>query len=273
MDKTPLVLAVNDDPEMLDLVELVLNRAGIDVLKIVYPAEVERQLETTTPDLFIVDDMMPEMNGFEVCRRLRAQAALQHFPIVLMTARLQYDVYKRALATGFNDWLTLPAGWREIQAVTQRWLGWGFAQRAWHALPEIERGDYGWSVARAAAETSYIRVAALDLLAQHGLIADQAELVALLDDDETQVQTCATGHLALFPLDQTRPVLVNLLDHQKPELRAAAIEALHTYPDPPLSPLLVDLIPAETAPRVLLAALRALGPDWDRFRRRFMLRC
>lgn len=264
MDDQPLILVVNDDQEMCMLFTMMLERKNMRVLKAGTGCEALAVLGDQVPDLVFTDDMMPDMGGYDLCRRLRASGRFTHTPILLMTT-MGMGYFDTIEETGFNAFILLPLGPRELLAFIERWLAWGRVQQGWHALPEAERGDYARALLRDADENDPARVAALDLLVETGLITDHAELVALRDTRVTVLQQCALEHLALFPLDVTRAPLRDLLHHAKPELRATAIKVLNTYPDPDLPSLLVELIPDENRPSVLIAALRALEPICDRY--------
>jgi signal transduction histidine kinase len=75
-----------------------------------------RMLEQLRPDLILLDVMMPIMDGFEVCRRIRATPALAEVPIILLTALDDHDSLLKGIEAGADDFLTKPADRRELRA-------------------------------------------------------------------------------------------------------------------------------------------------------------
>ncbi|HEX2028264.1 MAG TPA: response regulator [Nitriliruptorales bacterium] len=103
-----LVLIVDDDPDIRDIVEINLQSAGFDVAT---AADGERGLEQALrlrPELVLLDLMMPRIDGYEVCRRLRTDARTSHIPIIMLTARAQPSDRVSGLELGADDYLTKP---------------------------------------------------------------------------------------------------------------------------------------------------------------------
>lgn len=91
MSDTPLrkVVCVEDEPEMIDLIRLILNRKGFEV---VGAAGGKKGLETIReqkPDLVLLDLMMPDMDGWEVYQQLKADGATREIPVIVVTAKAQ----------------------------------------------------------------------------------------------------------------------------------------------------------------------------------------
>ncbi|MFC1855741.1 PleD family two-component system response regulator [Thermodesulfobacteriota bacterium] len=104
----PVVLTVDDEPHILFILSQVLNSKGCEVLS----ADCgERALEVATkeiPDLIILDVMMPDISGFEVCKQLKANDATKDIPVVILTAE-QNDEHKDAmLKLGVADYISKP---------------------------------------------------------------------------------------------------------------------------------------------------------------------
>lgn len=107
------ILVADDEASIRDLARLYLEKEGFRVRTAVNGAEALAQAETDPPALLVLDLMMPEMDGWEVCRRLRARSDL---PILILTARDQ-DIDKIvALEMGADDYLTKPFNPRELVA-------------------------------------------------------------------------------------------------------------------------------------------------------------
>ena len=80
------VMVVDDDDQILVLVEILLRRQGYTVLKAPSPYAALDLLRDHTPDLFLLDYMMPGMNGVELCQHLRTQPTTQTTPVVMLSA-------------------------------------------------------------------------------------------------------------------------------------------------------------------------------------------
>jgi DNA-binding response OmpR family regulator len=107
------ILIADDEPGIRDLARLYLEKEGFRVRTVENGAQAVAQVHQDTPALLILDLMMPEMDGWEVCRRIRAESDL---PILMLTARDQ-DIDKIvALEMGADDYLTKPFNPRELVA-------------------------------------------------------------------------------------------------------------------------------------------------------------
>jgi len=107
------VIAVDDEPHILELVKLYLEREGHQVDGAATGKDALSKLSTATPDLVVLDLMLPDMDGFEVCRQIRAKS---NVPVLMLTARKD-DVDKIVgLELGADDYLTKPFNPRELVA-------------------------------------------------------------------------------------------------------------------------------------------------------------
>jgi len=83
----PRILVVDDEPEAVELVEFNLKQAGYAVTTAADGAEALKKARSQTPDLIVLDVMLPEMDGFEICKTLRLDAATAKVPIIMLTAK------------------------------------------------------------------------------------------------------------------------------------------------------------------------------------------
>ena len=107
-DLRPLVLVADDDPDILALVRFRLERDGYEVLS---APDGETALDLAmarTPDLAVLDVMMPRLDGYEVTRRLREHGPTTTIPIILLTARVQEPDLERGFEAGADDYVTKP---------------------------------------------------------------------------------------------------------------------------------------------------------------------
>lgn len=103
-----LVMIVDDEVGALTLIGIMLERGGFRVLKMQDAYSALDKLETTTPDLLILDVMMPDMNGIELCRRIRQMDRYMKTPILILSARGDPESVQQGIAAGANDYLSKP---------------------------------------------------------------------------------------------------------------------------------------------------------------------
>ena len=110
------ILVVDDDAQTLDMVELVLKREGYTVIRAYSAAEALQTIEKTTPDLFVIDAVLPEMDGLTLCRKLRAHSQTSNLPIIFVTGRESPYSVAEALNAGGDDYIRKPFAPRELTA-------------------------------------------------------------------------------------------------------------------------------------------------------------
>ncbi len=111
--KKTTILTADDDPQLLRLVARNLQLEGYDVITASDGKQALEQIETRIPDLVLLDVMMPKMDGFAVCHRVREFSAV---PIIIITARGQDQDKVRGLDLGADDYLTKPFSVDELLA-------------------------------------------------------------------------------------------------------------------------------------------------------------
>ena len=111
-----VIAVVEDEPDILDLVCLHLNKAGFECLKFSCAEKLLRYLENGTPDLVILDLMLPDMDGLDVCRLMREDRRLKGIPIIMLTARDTEADRVLGLELGADDYVTKPFSPRELVA-------------------------------------------------------------------------------------------------------------------------------------------------------------
>ncbi len=108
------ILVVDDEPEAVELVEFNLKQAGYAVTTAMDGAEALKKARAQTPDLIVLDVMLPEMDGFEICKSLRLDAATAKVPIIMLTAKAAEIDRVLGLELGADDYLTKPFSPREL---------------------------------------------------------------------------------------------------------------------------------------------------------------
>src|SRR5579859_1837764 len=111
--KKPMILAADDDPQLLRLVARNLQLEGYEVVASTDGQQALEHVEQKMPDLLILDVMMPRLDGFSVCERVREFSAV---PIIIVTARGQDQDKIRGLDLGADDYLTKPFSIEELLA-------------------------------------------------------------------------------------------------------------------------------------------------------------
>jgi CheY-like chemotaxis protein len=112
----PVVLVADDDEDILALVSLRLERAGYDVMTAKDGVDALAAAEARTPDVAVVDVMMPRMDGHELVRRLRARPETAGIPILILTAAVHDRVADESAAAGADVHLRKPFSPRDLVA-------------------------------------------------------------------------------------------------------------------------------------------------------------
>ncbi|HEX3050084.1 MAG TPA: response regulator [Aggregatilineaceae bacterium] len=97
-----VILVIDDEDEMLSLLDITLRHEGFVVIKSRNAASALHLIRSLTPSLFIVDLMMPGMNGFQLCEEIRSIATTARIPIIILSARADYEAREQALNAGAN---------------------------------------------------------------------------------------------------------------------------------------------------------------------------
>lgn len=118
------ILIVDDDVDSLKLIGLMLKRQGYDVTVADSGGKALAKADSEIPSLIILDVMMPDMNGLDVCRRLRANQRTANIPIIMFTAKTLIDDKVKGFEAGADDYLTKPTHPAElanrVKSVLQR---------------------------------------------------------------------------------------------------------------------------------------------------------
>lgn len=114
--KRDVALVVDDSPETLRLLTDALDGAGMTVMVAMDGAAAMRIVEQITPDIILLDAVMPGMDGFETCRRLKREAGLGNVPVIFMTGLAETEHIVRGLEAGGVDYVTKPIVIEEMLA-------------------------------------------------------------------------------------------------------------------------------------------------------------
>src|SRR6202008_3946734 len=114
--KRDVALVVDDSPETLRLLTDALDGAEMTVMVAMDGAAALRIVDQITPDIILLDAMMPGMDGFETCRRLKRDAGLSNVPVIFMTGLAETEHIVRGLEAGGVDYVTKPIVIEEMLA-------------------------------------------------------------------------------------------------------------------------------------------------------------
>jgi DNA-binding NarL/FixJ family response regulator len=114
--KRDVALVVDDSPETLRLLTDALDGAGMTVMVALDGASAMRIVDQITPDIVLLDAVMPGMDGFETCRRLKRDAGLDNVPIIFMTGLAETEHIVRGLEAGGVDYVAKPIVVEEMLA-------------------------------------------------------------------------------------------------------------------------------------------------------------
>lgn len=112
----PRILLVEDDAHLTELIRYTLETEGFTVDHTIDGEEALIRVQEQMPDLVVLDWMIPNLSGIEVCRRLRRLPETANLPIILVTARAEEADRIRGLETGADDYITKPFSPRELVA-------------------------------------------------------------------------------------------------------------------------------------------------------------
>jgi DNA-binding response OmpR family regulator len=111
MEATPVaktIFVVEDDDDIAGLISHNLGVAGFLVRRFSRATPVVSEAEKRPPALFLLDLMLPDVDGFELCRNIRQNTVLRKVPIIILSARTTAMERKRAFESGANDYVTKP---------------------------------------------------------------------------------------------------------------------------------------------------------------------
>jgi two-component system phosphate regulon response regulator PhoB len=116
------ILVVEDEADISLLLQYNLQAEGFDVVTAESGDEAQHAIAERVPDLILLDWMLPEVSGIEICRRLRAREETARVPIIMLTARGEEEERVRGLTTGADDYIVKPFSVPELVARIQALL-------------------------------------------------------------------------------------------------------------------------------------------------------
>lgn len=120
---TTRVLLADDEPDIQLIARLALKRAGFEVTAVTNGAEVLAKVGEVKPEAILLDWMMPEMDGFETCARLKANPDTKDIPVIFVTAKAQESEIDRGLKLGAVGYITKPFDALSLGTQVRAFLG------------------------------------------------------------------------------------------------------------------------------------------------------
>ena len=109
-----IILIADDEPNQLELMSFNLSNAGYSIIKATNGKEAIELIENHSPDLIILDWMMPKMSGIDVCQTLRSRPETKQIPIIILSARSEDSDKSLGLDTGADDYISKPFSPKEL---------------------------------------------------------------------------------------------------------------------------------------------------------------
>lgn len=169
-DDRPVVLLVDDAPGSLGVLCETLEGAGYTVLVACDGDTALRRLSLVTPDVILMDAMMPGISGFDACRRIKADLATKHIPVIFMTGLSDTSHVLEGFACGGVDYVVKPVRVPEVLARLHTHVG--NARMARFALDAIDVSGLGVIMLNDTGAISWCSLCARQLLTQFGIEAD-----------------------------------------------------------------------------------------------------
>ena len=116
------ILIVDDEEDVTDLLEYNLKTEGYVVSTINDPLQIMGAAKSIQPDLIILDIMMPDLNGMQICRMLKADSLMEKVPVIFLTAKGEVEDRIQGLETGADDYICKPFDIREVKLRVQTLL-------------------------------------------------------------------------------------------------------------------------------------------------------
>ena len=110
------ILIIDDEPDICELLEFKLENEGYQTFSTTNPLEAVSKARDVSPDLIVLDVMMPELDGFRLCSMLKVDSKLKNIPILFLTAKTEVDDRVKGFTRGADDYLTKPFDSRELVA-------------------------------------------------------------------------------------------------------------------------------------------------------------
>lgn len=115
-EEKPVILIVDDNPQNLQVIANTLNKNGYDPAVFLNGEQALEFLQNEKPSLILLDVMMPEMDGYELCRKIKSNNSIKNIPIIFLTAKSKIENIVEAFNAGAVDYVSKPFNTVELLA-------------------------------------------------------------------------------------------------------------------------------------------------------------
>jgi two-component system, OmpR family, phosphate regulon response regulator PhoB len=122
MDRKPRILVVEDEDNIAIALDFLMTREGYDHDRVANGADALPRIRDTRPDLVLLDVMLPEVSGYEICEGIRTDPALAQVKVLMMTARGSAIERRKGLALGADGFISKPFELHDLRAEVRRLL-------------------------------------------------------------------------------------------------------------------------------------------------------
>lgn len=226
MRDMPLILIVDDQPDNRNILDARLRAQGYDTAQASDGEDALNKIHALLPDLVLLDVMMPKIDGFEVCRRMRATSSLPFIPIVLVTALTETQDMVTGLDAGANDYLTKPVDKAALTARVRSML----RIKALHDQVQAQRVELSeWNADLKSKVAAQVLVIERTNRLRRFLPKPVAEQVLASADKDNPLNTNRTEVAVLFA---DLRGFTAFAEQQPPDVVMGALEAFHKCAGP-----------------------------------------
>jgi two-component system sensor histidine kinase/response regulator len=215
------ILVVDDEPNGFEVIEALLFREGYELSYAADGFEALQRLEMTLPDVILLDVMMPELDGMEVCRRIKAHETWRHIPVVMVTALNAKEDLARCLDAGADDFISKPITGIELRARVRSMLRIKQQYDALVATLQL-REDLSDSIVHDLRNPITSITLAVDILSNTPLDSKQTRKVEQIERSAKQLRSLTDQFLIIAKADTGKMTLERCLV-QLTDLAAEAI--------------------------------------------------
>jgi two-component system sensor histidine kinase/response regulator len=205
-EEKPSILIVDNEPGARFTLDALLFREGYDLAFAAGGPEALAQLDDLKPDILLLDVMMPGMDGFEVCQRLKADNRWRHIPVILVTSLDSKEDLARGLDAGADDFLSKPVNALELRARVRSML------RIKKQYDELQatlglREDLANMIVHDMGNTLTSVLGLSDLLKKKVTMPDQLEEIGLIWTQARRLRSFLDDMLVLAKMEAGKPIL------------------------------------------------------------------
>lgn len=244
------LLIVDDDRCVLELIAEVLELYGFQVYTAESGSLAIRKAAELLPDVISLDVMMPDMDGYEVCKRLREISDLRRTSIVMATG-MEDTIY--GFEAGADDYLRKPFDLDEFASCAERWGRTAQIKSLWLAEPHARRLERFVPALLNLEEDDLVRELLAQFIAQESLSRSEdvkawigSTLIQLASEPSASIRAVAATQMAVLKIGTLWPTLLELRLDQSPAVRTAAVRAIDVFARPESIDLLLDSLRHET---------------------------